>query len=150
MRSAQLNTTSGFTMIEMLMAVAIMGILVAIAYPAYQDSVMKSHRADGIAAGLALQVAQERFRGSCKFYAQSIGASDTCGASAAASTVASNSTSNEGYYTLSIASSTASGNSYTIVLTPTGSQAGDSDCSPMTIAYSASNPSGLKAPTDCW
>ena len=140
----------GFTLIEMLIAVAILGLLTLVAYPAYQGSIRKSHRADGIVAALSLQTAQEKLRGSCRFYAQNIGAANACGASASATTVAGLTSSNEGYYTVSIESSSASGNSYTIVLTPTGSQAADTDCSPMKISFSATNPSGAKTPADCW
>jgi len=142
--------TSGFTLIEMLIAIAIMGILTMVAYPAYTDSTRKSRRSDGMAAVLSVQVAQEKFRGSCPFYAQNIGASNVCGANAGASTVAVGTTSNEGYYTLSIEAATATGNAYTIVATPTGSQADDTTCSPMKIAFSATNPGGLKTPVGCW
>jgi len=142
--------TKGFTLIEMLIAIAIMGILAMVAYPSYQNSIRKSHRADAVAAALTLQTAQEKLRGSCKFYAQNIGAGNVCGANAGASTVAGSTTSNESYYTISIEASSASGNSYTIVLTPTGNQALDTDCSPMKLAFSATNPSGAKMPADCW
>ena len=40
------QTQQGFTLIELMVTVAIVGILASIAYPSYQDSVMKSRRAD--------------------------------------------------------------------------------------------------------
>ena len=144
------DRTAGFTLIELLITVAIIGIIAMIAYPSYQDSMRKTRRSDGIAAALAVQVAQEKFRGSCPFYAQTLGASNVCGANAGASTVQAPSTSAEGWYNLSIASGTATGNAYTIVADPTGAQVGDTDCDPLTITFSAANPNGLKAPAACW
>lgn len=141
---------AGFTMIELLITVAIIGLIAMVAYPSYQNSVLRTRRADGIAAALAVQVAQEKFRASCPYYAQSLGSTNTCGANAGASTVQSDSTSPEGFYTLSIAAGSATGNSYTISAAPTGVQAADTTCAPMTITFNAANPNGLKAPAECW
>lgn len=46
----------GFTLIELMIVVAVMGILASIAYPSYQDSVRKSRRAD--ARAVLLEAAQ--------------------------------------------------------------------------------------------
>ena len=51
------NSAAGFTLIEILIVVAIMGVLVAIALPAYQDSVRRSGRAE--AKSELLQVASD-------------------------------------------------------------------------------------------
>ncbi|MFI3186333.1 MAG: prepilin-type N-terminal cleavage/methylation domain-containing protein, partial [Methylococcaceae bacterium] len=54
------QSQAGFTLIELMVTVAIVGILAAIAYPSYQDSVRKSRRADASGALLGLANAMER------------------------------------------------------------------------------------------
>ena len=51
----------GFTLMELMIVVAIIGILAGIAYPTYQDSVRKSRRADAEAVLLELAQWMERF-----------------------------------------------------------------------------------------
>lgn len=52
---------SGFTLIEMLIVVVIVGIVMAVAIPAYQTHTLKANRADAYAALDEIMKAQERF-----------------------------------------------------------------------------------------
>jgi type IV pilus assembly protein PilE len=141
----------GFTLIELMIVVAIIGILAAIAYPAYTEAINKSRRSDGQTALLELQNKMEKFRGSCAFYPQTIGSADSCGASAAASTIKASSTTTQDYYTLSIVASSATGNAYTLRATPKGAQANDS-CTQMDIVVNTTHPKGNQTGTgtNCW
>lgn len=55
-RGPNMNQQQGFTLIEMLIAVALVGILAAVAFPSYTEFVRRGHRAEA-RAGL-LQAAQ--------------------------------------------------------------------------------------------
>ena len=51
----------GFTLLELLVVLAIVGILAAVAYPSYQDSVRQANRSDAIAELQGILAAQERY-----------------------------------------------------------------------------------------
>jgi len=55
------HTQRGFTLMELMIVVAIVGILASIAYPSYVDSVLKGKRAEGRAALADLMQQQERY-----------------------------------------------------------------------------------------
>jgi len=109
----------GFTLIELMIVVAVMGILAAIAYPSYTDSVQKARRADGTAA---LMNAAQRME---VYYARN--ASYTGATSGSTNPPAGNTNipalSEEGYYDITIQAVDA--NSYTLRATATGNQAND-------------------------
>lgn len=59
--SLQKPQESGFTLIELMIVVAIIGIIAAIAYPSYMDQVQSTRRADAQGALVTFANAMERF-----------------------------------------------------------------------------------------
>jgi type IV pilus assembly protein PilE len=141
----------GVTLIELLIVVIIIGILAAVAYPSYLNSVRKGRRAEGLAALATVTIAQEKLRASCPFYGQGLGTVTACGANAAASVAEAPATSENGRY--NIALSAAGPNGYTVTATAVGDQANDAvngtTCT-FVIVVSPANPNGLRTPAACW
>lgn len=124
--------SKGFTLIEVLIVTAIIGILSAIMYPNYRQYVTEVRRGDGQLALLDAVQSLERCKASNYSYA-------TCTLSA------SQLVSPEGYYELTL-ESTAS--TYTVSAAAVGSQVFDTECTPMTL-----NNQGTRtpiAPATCW
>ena len=103
----------GFTLIELMIAVAVVALLAKVAYPSYLSQVSKGRRADAKQALLDLAQKMERRNTERGSYAGA-----TLGASGLAPT-----TSSGGYYTLAISAQTV--DSFTITATPRGAQVGD-------------------------
>ena len=130
----------GFTLIELMITVAIVGILASIAYPSYQDSVRKSRREDAKGVLLGLANAMERRFTENNFYT---GASGTAGtpADTGAPRIYTIPTATAIYYTITI--SAASASSYTLSAVPTGTDT----CGTLTLDHI-----GVKTPSTagCW
>jgi type IV pilus assembly protein PilE len=61
--------SSGFTLIELCIVLALVGVLAALAWPSLLDHLARGRRADGVAALIKLQMAQEGFRAHHGLYA---------------------------------------------------------------------------------
>ena len=119
---------SGFTLIEILVVLAILGILVMIAAPTYQDSVRKSRRSDGMQDLMELSARQERFYAQNSTYTTDL--NTAAGLNLDRDLVAGLVPSSERHYTLAAAAGGTGSitTSYVLTATPVGAQADDTGC----------------------
>ena len=116
----------GFTLVELMIVVAVVALLSAVALPSYQSSVRKARRSDARAALATTAQLMERFateQGANGYRAAMI--SDAGGPN-----VVAKATSDNGYYLLSFSNLTAT--AFTMRAVPQGGQARD-DCATFTI-----------------
>lgn len=71
-RSRRRRIASGFTLIELMIAVLIVGVLVAVALPSFLDSIRKSRRSEAFTALTTVQQLQERYRANNAQYADTL------------------------------------------------------------------------------
>lgn len=64
-----MTSMRGFTLIELMITVAIVGILAAIAYPSYQNYILRSHRSEGMALLSEAAARMERYYAQNSTYA---------------------------------------------------------------------------------
>ena len=151
----------GFTLIELMIVVAIIGILAAIAFPAYTAQMNKARRSDATTALIGLQQAQEKLRSNCNVYGQDLDTtivnadgdevSSICTPDDPTTTSINYSTdSTEGWYTLSVPSADVGGIGYVAWASADAGdrQADDSDCQTLILTVDVANPMGERTSTD--
>ncbi|PKI14289.1 type IV pilin protein [Colwellia sp. 12G3] len=115
-------TNRGFTLIELMIAVAIVGILAAVAYPSYNDFVLRSNRAEAQRELMRLANLQEQRFVDWRAYTADL---TTLGMDANPYITPS------GKY--SIASVSADGTAFTLTATAINGQENDRNCLALTI-----------------
>lgn len=139
------NNAQGFTLIELMIVVAIIGMLSTVAYPSYLEYTRRAARAEARAAVLNMAQLQERNFSDRGAYA-------TVDGSSSAPWVASSYFSGTNYanrkYGITVA--TANTNStYTITATPENGYS-DSKCGNLTLTSAGEKGSSSGSAVDCW
>ena len=126
----------GFTLLEMMIVIVIIGILAAIAMPRFDGYLQKTRRTDARAALLEIASMQERLFFERSQYSGALG--DAWSNMDGTAFV-----SNEGFYVLTLAlGADGDAGTFTATATARGAQSGDDDCATLTI-----DDTGLKAAT---
>jgi type IV pilus assembly protein PilE len=129
------SSTNGFTLIEVMITVAIIGILAAIAYPGYREYVLHADRSEGLTLLNDAAARQERFYAQNNTYATTTA---QLGYNSAAST--------NNLYSLVI--SDASASAYTLTATVTGT---DSNCGDLSLNQAGTKgETGSESTAYCW
>jgi type IV pilus assembly protein PilE len=143
------SAKTGFSLIELLVALVIAAILASIAWPAYQNQVFRGRRSDAISALATVAQAQERWRNDNTTYQADL-----------AALPGGMSLSQGRHYDISIVTNSTSRSTYTLRATAKSSspQSGDIKCQRMDMAlalgqfiYTSGSSTGTNAtPDPCW
>jgi type IV pilus assembly protein PilE len=123
----QARRSRGFTLIELMMVVAVVAILAAVALPSFLDSIRKGRRSEAFAAISALQQAQERWRSNKATYGDNTELSVT------------SPTRPSGYYTIGITGNTATGYVVTATAASGTTQVNDGACAQLSLKVDSGN-----------
>lgn len=140
-----MNKNRGFTLMELMIVVAVIGILAAIALPSYWNSVMKSRRTTAQTALLDLASREERYYTANNAYTSDL---TLLGFPAGTSVAVPDNSSNH-YYDVSVTVPTNAA-SFSLQAAPAGTQAKDTACA--TFTYNSSGVRGItgNSTTPCW
>jgi type IV pilus assembly protein PilE len=131
-RRPPIRHAHGFTLIELMITVVVVGLLAAVAFPSFLDSIRKGRRSEAFTALSAVQQAQERWRSNNASYATDLTSAAPAGLGLLATTPS-------GYYGVTLANVTPTG--YEVIATAVSgtSQANDGACVKLGVQLAAGN-----------
>lgn len=135
------HDNKGFSLLELMIVVGIVGVLGFIAYPGYRTSVLKSHRADATSALMDAMQREERYYTENNTYVTDL---TQVGYSASTNVATTN-----GYYKISAAADT-SGITVGVILTATPQSNQTKDTCGNFILNSNGSKTTSTSTTDCW
>lgn len=136
---APLGAARGFTLVELMVVVAVIAILAAIALPSYYRYMLRANRVAAEDVMLDMSSAQERYMIDSRQYTTS---NAQLGYGTLPNTVAPN-------YTIAVATSAGPPPSYTITATPIGNQTRDTGCGTLKLGSDGSKTASGTS-TTCW
>ena len=146
------SEAQGVSAIEILVVLAIVGILAGLSVPAYRDHVLRANRTEARAALLSLATAQEKFYLQCNEYTSVLNAA--AAAACSPGSLRFPATSERGYYTVAVTAADANGWTATATAVQTQPQYRDTRCRTFQLASSgaktASNSTGSANDAECW
>jgi type IV pilus assembly protein PilE len=145
------RAAAGFSLIELMATVLIVGILMAIAVPSYSNHIRKSRRTEAKTALLDLAGREERYY-NAQNNAYTAVAANLGYAAAGATTVMTNFSVGSGYYLVTVTASAAGTfpATYSITATPTGTQAADTTCTSFTVDQTGQQTAAGPGGATCW
>ena len=116
------HVQGGWTLAELMICLALMGVLAALAIPSFQQQQRQARRQDGQASLIQIQLDQARWRSTHASHADTLTALGWTSDQSA-----------QGHYAIALTQATAEG--YTVQAVGRGSQANDRACSPLRLRW---------------